>query len=163
MLSTWTGQFWLVRGRGKGTYHDRDALLVGGGNNGLKVGHVVARVADALNVDGLCAVVDGGGQLLGLVAVDKLGRDAQAGEDDLELVVGAAVQVRGRDDVVAGVCEGGDGEELGGLAGGRGEGSDTAFEGGNALLKDVDRGAGSWQSVRLSPERIGGAHFMIRE
>jgi hypothetical protein len=146
------------------TYHDRDALLVGGGYDGVKVGHVIARVADALNVDGLGLVVDEGGQLLGFVAIDKLGRDAQAGKDDLELVVGAAVQVRGRDNVVAGVRESGNGEELGGLAGGRGKGTDTAFEGGDALLKDVDRGAGGRQSAGL-PGALGrtGAHFMIRE
>ena len=136
-------------------------------SNCFEIRYVVLGIADALNVDGLGLVVDGGGQLLGLVAIDKLGRDAQAGEDDLELVVGAAVEVRGRDDVVAGVCEGGDGEELGGLAGGGGKGSDTALEGSDALLKDIDRGAGGTKSARLSLGAMGalgeGTHFMIRE
>ena len=150
-----------------GTYHDGDTLLVGGGDNGLKVGYVVARVADALDVDSFGLVVDGGGQLLGLVSVDELGGDTQTGQDDLELVIGAAVEVGGRNDVVAGVGEGRDGEELGGLAGGGGKGSDTALKGGNALLKDIDRGTGPEESARLSLEVMGalgaGTHFMIRE
>jgi hypothetical protein len=74
---------------------------VGNLDNGLEVGHVVPRVADALDVDCLGLVVDSRGKVLGLVAVDELGGDAEAGEEDLELVVSAAVQVRRRDDVVA--------------------------------------------------------------
>lgn len=71
--------------------------------NGLEIWHVVARVADALDVDGLGLVVDGGGNLVGVVAVDKFGLDAQTGKKHFELVVCAAVQVGCRYDVVASV------------------------------------------------------------
>lgn len=108
--------------------------------NSLQVRNVVLGVTNALEVDSLCLVVDGSSDILGLVAVDKLGLDAQAGEEDLELVVGAAVEVRRGDDVVAGVGQGVDGDELGGLAGGGGESSGTALESGYSLFKDIDRG-----------------------
>jgi hypothetical protein len=113
---------------------------VGNLGNGLEVGHVVPRVADALDVDGLGPVVDGGGNVLGLVAVDKLGGDAEALERHLELVVGAAVEVRRGDDVVAGLGEGCDGEELGALAGRGGQRGDAAFQGSYPLLEDIDGG-----------------------
>lgn len=120
------------------TYHQGHALIVGDLGNGFKVRDVVSRVADALDVDGLCVVVDGGGNVLGVVALDKLGGDAVALERDLELVVGAAVQVGGRDDVVAGLGEGSEGEELGGLARGGGQSSSAAFKGCYPLLEDID-------------------------
>lgn len=106
--------------------------------NGLEIRHVVARVADALDVDGLGLVVDGGGNLVGVVSVDKLGLDAQTREEDLELVVGAAVQVRRGDNVVTSVCESANGDELGSLAGRGSQGSDTTFQRSYALLKDID-------------------------
>jgi len=62
-------------------------------NDALEVGDIVAGVADALNVHSLCLVVDGGSQVLRLVALDELGGNAKAREQDLELVVCAAVQV----------------------------------------------------------------------
>jgi hypothetical protein len=112
---------------------------VGNLGNSLQVRNVVLGVTNALEVDGLCLVVDGSSNVLGLVAVDKLGLDAQTGEEDLELVVGAAVEVGGGDDVVAGVGQSVDGDELGGLAGGGGESSSTALESGYSLFKDIDR------------------------
>lgn len=120
--------------------NDGDALLVGGLGDGLKVGDVEAGVADRLEVDGLGLVVDGGGDVRGVVASNELGRDAETGEDDLELVVGAAVEVGGSDNVVAGVGEGSDGQELGGLAGGGGDSGDTTLKSGDTLLEDVDGG-----------------------
>lgn len=108
--------------------------------DGLEVGHVVPRVADALDVDGLGVVVDGGGEVLGRVALDELGLDAEAGQQHLELVVRAAVQVRRRDDVVAGARERRDRHELRGLAGRRRERRHAALEGCDPLLEDIDRG-----------------------
>lgn len=106
----------------------------------LEIGHVESRVADGLQIHGLGAVVDEGGDILGLVTLDELGRDAQPREHDLELVVGAAVQVAGGDDVVTGVGEGGNGHELGRLAGRGGHGGHTTLEGSDALFEDVDGG-----------------------
>lgn len=108
--------------------------------NGLQVRHVVSGIANALEVDGLCVVVDGGSNVLGVVALDKLGGDAIALECDLELVVGAAVEVGGGDDVVAGLGEGRQGEELSCLARGGGQRSNTPFQGCYPLLEDIDGG-----------------------
>lgn len=124
----------------KATYHQGHALVVGYLGNGLQVRYVVSRVADALEEDGLCVVVDGGGNVLGVVALDKLGGDAVALEGDLELVVGAAVEVRGGDDVVAGLGESSEGDELGCLARGGGQSSSAPFKGCYPLLKDIDGG-----------------------
>ena len=122
----------------KGVVDDQgDALVVSDLGNSLKVGHVVARVTDALDVDGLGLVVNGGGNVLGLVAVDKLGGDAQAREEHLELVVGAAVEVGRGDNVVAGLGNSGNGDELRCLARRGGKGSNSSLESGDALLKDV--------------------------
>lgn len=108
--------------------------------DGLKVRHVVPGVPNGLDVDGLGAVVDGGRDGLGAVSLDELGIDAEAREQDLELVVGAAVQIAGGHDVVSDMGQRRDGHELGGLAGGCCHGGDTTFERGDALLKDIDGG-----------------------
>lgn len=107
--------------------------------NSLQVRNVIPGVTNTLKVDSLCLVVNSSSNILRLVAVDKLGLDAQTREEDLELVVGAAIEVRGGDDVVAGVGKGVDGDELGGLAGGGGEGSGATLESGYSLFKDIDR------------------------
>lgn len=110
-------------------------------DDGLEVRDVVARVADALNVHGLGLVVDGSRNVVGVVAVDELGLDAQAGEEHLELVVRAAVQVGGRNNVVAGMCQSKDGERLRRLATARGNSSYSALESSDPLLENVDGGA----------------------
>jgi len=111
---------------------------VGDLGNGLEVGDVVAGVANGLEVDGLGVVVDEGGNVLGLVAVGELGLDAEAGQHDLELVVGATVQVGGGDDVVTGVGESSEGHEESSLAGGGGNSGNTTLESSNTLLEDID-------------------------
>lgn len=82
----------------------------------LKVRNVVLGIANALDVDSLGVVVDQGDQVLGLVAVGELGLDAEARQGDLELVVGATVEVGGRDNVISGLRKRGNAEELRGLA-----------------------------------------------
>lgn len=84
--------------------------------NSLEIRNVVLGVTDAFNVNSLGLLVDSSSNILGLVTVDKLGVDAQTREEDLELVVSATVEVRSRDNVVASVGEGADGEKLGCLA-----------------------------------------------
>lgn len=120
------------------THNQRDTLLVGDLGNGLEVRDIVPGVTDALDVDRLGLVVNGSSNVLGLVAVDKLGLDTQAGQENLELVVGAAVEVGGGHDVVSGVGEGIDGDELGSLAGRGGEASNTTLQGSYPLLEDID-------------------------
>jgi hypothetical protein len=60
-------------------YDDGDAGFVSDGGDLLEVGDVVLWVAD------------GSFEVFGVIAVDEFGRDAEAGEGDLELVVCAAV------------------------------------------------------------------------
>lgn len=127
--------------------------IVGDLGNGLEVGDVVAGVANGLDVDGLGLLVDGGSNGSWIVAVDKLGLDAEAGKEDLELVVGSAVEVGGRDNVVSGVGESSNGHELSGLAGRGGNGSNTTLEGSNTLLKDID--SGLWNVSQCGA--LGGA------
>ena len=109
-------------------------------DNSLKVRHVVARVANALNVDSLGLVIDGGRNVLGLVAVDELSGDAKAGKEDLKLIVSAAVEVGGGDNVIARVRQRRNGHELRCLAGRGSHSSNTALKRGDPLLEDVDRG-----------------------
>lgn len=108
--------------------------------DGLEIRHVVARVPNALHVDGLGLVINQGSNLLWVVAIDKLGLDAQSRQKDLELVVSATVQVRSGDDVVASMCKGINRNKLGALARRSSKSSYAAFEGCNSLLKYVDSG-----------------------
>jgi hypothetical protein len=108
--------------------------------NGLKVRDIVSGVADALDVDSLGLLVNSGGDVFDLVAGNELGGDAEALEGDLELVVGTAVKVAGRDDVVASLGEGRNGNELSSLARGGGQSSNTALKGSYPLLEDIDGG-----------------------
>lgn len=124
----------------RSTYHDGDSLLVGNLGDSLEVRNVVTRVSNGLDINSLGLVVDGCGDILHLVALDELGLDAQTRQEDLELVVGAAVQVTGGNDVVAGVSQSCKGHELRRLARGGGHSGDTTLEGCNSLLEDIDGG-----------------------
>ncbi len=104
---------------------------------GPEVRDVEARVPDALDVERLRPLVDGALEGGGVVALHEPHVDAEAGQRDLELVVGPAVEVAGGDDVVAGLGEGGEGQELRGLPAGRGQRGRPALERGHPLLEDV--------------------------
>jgi len=70
-------------------------------DDALKVRHAVPRVPDALQIHGLGLVVDQFLELLGAVRLRELGRYAETGQHDFQLVVGAAVEVVRGDDVVS--------------------------------------------------------------
>ena len=82
-------------------HHDRHALLMGHFHNGFEVWNVVPWIADAFNVNSLRLVVDQLVKVLGLVAFGEFGGDAEARVEDLELVVGSAIEIRSRNDVIA--------------------------------------------------------------
>lgn len=107
--------------------------------NPSNVGNNVLGVGDGLDKDGLGLGVDQLGKGLRLVRVGELDLDSDTGEKDLELVVGAAIEMGGSNDVVAGLGQSANGEELSGLAGRGGDGADSALEGCNTLLKDIRR------------------------
>ena len=66
----------------------------------LEVGDVEPGVADGLDEQQPGAVVDGRADLIEVVDVDELGRDAPLGQRVLEQVVRAAIQRLGGDQVV---------------------------------------------------------------
>lgn len=128
-------------GSGSGcAYNDGHASLVRDFNDSLEVRNVVLWVSNALQVDGLGLVVDELFETLRLVSADELSRDAEPREEDLELVVGAAIEVGSRNDVVSSSRERGDGHELSGLAGGCCDCGDATFESRYALLEDINSG-----------------------
>jgi hypothetical protein len=121
--------------------------------NCLNVRDVVSGISNALDIDGLGLGIDGLLQILGLVALDKLGVDPETRHEDFELVVASAVQIARADNVISCMSQRSDGHELSGLfsqldasqrpwrsylAGRGGDGSNTAFQSGNPLFKDID-------------------------
>lgn len=119
------------------THNKGDASIVGDLCNGLKVGNVETGVTDSLDVNGLGLLVNGSSNVLGLVAVDKLGGDTKTGEEDLELVVGASVEVGSSDNVITDVGERGNSHKLRCLAGRRSDSGDTTLESSDTLLEYV--------------------------
>ena len=119
------------------TYNDWYTLLVCYLGDSLEVGDVVLGVSNALEVDSLGLVIDGSGDILGLVAVDELGVDAISGQHDLELVVSATVQVGGGDNVVSSLGKCRNSHQLSGLARGSGHSGHTTLKGSNSLLEDI--------------------------
>ena len=119
---------------------NRDSGIVCYLHNGLKVRDIVFRISDRLDIDCLRPVIDSSGDILWLIAVDEFRLDPETGKEDFELVVCAAVEVAGGDDVVPCVREGCNRHELRRLAGGGGNGGDTTFEGSDPFLENVHRG-----------------------
>ena len=95
-------------------------------------------------------------QAVEIVGIDEANRNAELGQRVMEEVVGASVERGGGNDLVAGAGQGGDDERLGSLSGGGCQARDAAFQGRNALLKDVGGGvhdAGVDVAELLSPKR----------
>ncbi len=142
--------------RGEGVVDDhRDAGFVGDGRDPLEVGHVEARVADRLQVDGFRPAVDRLLEGLGPRAVDEPELDPVLGQGVLEEVVGAAVQRRRGDDVVAGAGQVEDRQRLGRLPRSQPQRPDSALERGDALLEHVGRG--------IHDPRVDVAEFLQAE
>ncbi len=120
-------------------HHQRHAVGVGDVGDPLEVRDVEARIADRLQVDRLRVRVDQAFDRVGVVAVGDVDVEAAAREGVLELIVGPAVEVARGDDVVAVLTEGVEGQKLGGLPAGGGDGRDAAFERGHPPLEDVVR------------------------
>ena len=118
----------------------RNAVVVGDRGNGFEVRHVETGIADRLHIKRLGIFIDGAAETFRIVPVDELDTDAEPRQRHLELIVGAAIKVAGGNDVVAGLGNGLDGEELRGLAGGDGEGGHTTFERGDPFFEDVRSG-----------------------
>ena len=122
VLSTISGHPLLVRDRGDaGDVEDVDL-----------------RVGDRLAEERLGVRPHGRPPRLEVVGIlDEADLDAELGQRVVEEVVGAAVQARAGDDVVAGGGEVEDRERLGGLTGGQEQRRHAALERGDALLDHV--------------------------
>lgn len=104
----------------------------------FEIRHIVAGVSDGLQVDGLGTAIDSSGNVLCIVTLNEFGGDSKSREQDLELVVGATIQVAGGYDIIAGVSKCGDCHELGSLAGWSCNGRDTALKGSDAFFEDIN-------------------------
>src|SRR6202012_2539986 len=120
--------------------HQRHPLLVGNAGQFLNVGDIELGISQGLGVHGSRLLVDGRAQAIEVVSVDKAYVNAQARQGVVEEVVGAAIEGSGRDDLVSGAGQRGDGQRFSGLAGGGGQCGCSPFERGDALLEDV----GGW-------------------
>ncbi len=130
-----------IAGAAEGVVDDqRDPVAVGDSGELLQVRDQVLGIGDRFDVEGFGAVGDGSFQLVGVDRLDEGDVDAETGEGHLELVVGTAIQIARRHDLVSSLGDGGQGQQLGGLPGGGGHRRCPTFESGDALLEDVGGG-----------------------
>ena len=124
-----------VRGSQRGVHDQRQAGGVRDLGQALEVGDVAGRVGDDLGVDGLGVLADRRGEVGRVGGVDERGLDAEAAQGHVELGDGSAVELGGRDNVVARAGQRREGDELGCHAGAGGDGADAALERGDAFLE----------------------------
>ncbi len=106
----------------------------------LRVGQRLAEIEP-------CAGVGGAAEILGIGRIDEARLDPELLQALLEEMDGAAVEIGRRDDVVARLHQGQDGERGRGLPGGDAERGRAAFERGQPLLERIDG--------RVADARIG--------
>ena len=115
----------------------RHARRVRDGGHAGDVGDVAGRVADGFDEHGLRPVVDQLGKRLWIAVVGKTGGDAQLRQRVGEQVVGAAVERRAADDVVARLGNGLDRVHDRRLARCHGQAGNAAFQRRHALFEHV--------------------------
>ena len=154
-------------GRGQGVVdHQRDAGLTGDDGDGLEVEDDAARVGEALAEDELHLVGHRGAEIVGVRGVDEMARPAELLEAHPELGDRPAVEIARRDELVAGLHEGRRQQELGGVAGGRGDAAAPPLEGGDALLEHGDGGVGHAridETEGLQVEQLGGPFGVVED
>lgn len=96
-------------------HHERHSLCFTDLGNPFKIWHIVTWIANGLYIDTFGLVVNGLLKIGWSLRGQELGVNAQARQEHFELVVGPAIQVGRRNDVVARVCQSRDGHELGRL------------------------------------------------
>ena len=136
-------------------HHERDAVLVGDAGQLLEVRYVEFGVADGLGVDGPRLRRDGPAERLRVPGVHEGRLPAQLLEGIVELLVGAAVEVVGRHDLVAHPGDVEQRQRLRGLPGTYPERPAAAFYRGDALLEDV--------VGRVHDARVDVAELLERE
>jgi len=104
----------------------------------LDVEDIDLGVAHDLGVEALGLVGDRAPPGVEVRGIDEAGVDSQLAKADVELLEGAAVEGRGGDELVAGLHQREEGDELSRLAGRGGEGADPVLERRHPLLEDGD-------------------------
>ena len=112
-----------------------DVVLTRQFDDRFEVGHVELRVADGFQIDRLRSRIDQRSDAPYVVAVGEPYLDTETAQGDFELIVRAAVDVRGADDVVAGFGEVADGQKLRRQARCGRYGRRAAFERRNAVFE----------------------------
>jgi hypothetical protein len=105
----------------------------------LEIGHVELRVADRLGVDRPRLRREGLAEGVGIPRVDEFHRPAELGQRVVKQLIRAAIEVVGRDDLVAHLGDGDHREGGRGLARGDGHRAGAPLDCGDALLEDVGR------------------------
>ena len=131
-----------VRGAKRVINDQRQAVLVSNGCDGVDIGDITVGVAQSLQIDRLGVGLDGVLHLGQVMGVDKGGGDAKLGQGVLQQVVAAAVDGLLGHDVITGLCQSLDGVGDGSGTGSGRQSRHAAFQGCDALLKNVLGGVG---------------------
>ena len=121
--------------------HDQWQVIVFGQRNKFfKIRNVQPGVADGLQINGLGVLVDQRHEAVHIIAVGKAGFDAEPFEGHLELVVGASVEEGGGHEIVTGLQDVVQRDELRGLSRTHGQGGHAAFQRRDPFLEYVRGG-----------------------
>ena len=149
-----------IIGRCEGVVHNqRDAVAVGDSCDRSQVNDVGVGIAQGLGVDQLRVFLDCRLKILRLRRVYKGHVQALIPQGVGKQVVGAAVEVGGGDDMVAGAGNVLNGVSDGRCTGGGSKGRSAAFQSGNALLKN---GGGGIHQAGVDVSALGEAESARR-
>ena len=114
---------------------ERDAVLLGDRRDGLKIDDHAAGIGDGFDEDRLGLRRDGGLEARRVVRIGPGDVPAEILVGMIELVDRAAIELLGRNELVAGLEQGVEHQELGRMAGGHRESGGAAFQRRHALFQ----------------------------
>ena len=144
----------------------RHAVAPGDLRDRLEVDDDAARVGQVLDEDRLAFRRHGALEILRIAGVDEMAGPAHALEGDAELGQRAAVEALGRDELVTRVQERREGEELSGVARGRGHRGAAVLEARDAFFEHRDRRVGHPRvdvAEGLQVEQRGGVVDVVED
>ena len=121
-------------------YNDRNAMFMRHSDNGFEIRDVVARITNTLQVNSFRLLIDQFLEFSWIIALHKLRRYPKAWESDFELIVCATIQVRGTDDIIPCMSQGGNNHQLCCLPRRGCNGCGATFESSNSLFEYIDGG-----------------------
>ena len=136
-------------------HHQRNPRIMRDLGDRLEIRHVQLGVPDGLDVDGARLRRDGALECLRIAGVHEGRRAAQLGEGVMKELVGPAVEVVGRDDLVPQSRDGQQRQRDGRLARGDRQGARPTFDRRDPLLEDIRR--------RVHQSRVDIAELLQRE